>query len=54
MDPRRTFNGSCEIPAKTVHYFSDGTGRDVYIAHNSGGMIAAKEVKTAFELGNLE
>ena len=36
---------------KSVHYLSDGTGRDNYIAVNSGGLIVSKETKTAFAIG---
>lgn len=44
-------NGFGQLAAKTMHYFSNGSGRDSYIATNCGGLFAPQEVKTAFELG---
>ena len=51
MDVKRSSAGFTQISPKTLHYFSNGTGRDGYIATNCGGLIAPMEVKTAFELG---
>ncbi len=53
MEFRKTTTGFNTTQAKTVHYFSNGTGRDFYIAHNSGGLIANKDVLTAFDLGTV-
>ena len=51
MDQKRSSTGFCHILPKTLHYISNGTGRDSYIATDCGGLIAPKEVKTAFDLG---
>ena len=53
MDIKRSSNGFCSISPKTQHYFSNGGGRDGYIATNSGGLIAPIENKTTFELGTF-
>lgn len=34
----------CEIPAKTVHYPADGTGRDTYIKKNNGGLLISPRI----------
>ena len=54
MEVKRSSVGFSQISPKTLHYFSNGTGRDSYIATNCGGLIAPQEVKTAFELGNFD
>ena len=51
MDAAKTSIGFTTVVPKTIHYFSNGTGRDSYIATNCGGLVAPKELKTAFELG---
>ncbi len=52
MDANMVFNGRCEIPAKTLHYFSNGTGRDSYIATNSGGLISGPKQRLPLEVAN--
>ena len=42
------------IPAKSIHYQSDGSGRDTYIGINNGGLMVTEENKTAFSIGNLQ
>eukprot|EP00826_Nyctotherus_ovalis_P005781 TRINITY_DN11313_c0_g1_i5.p1 TRINITY_DN11313_c0_g1~~TRINITY_DN11313_c0_g1_i5.p1 ORF type:complete len:198 (-),score=12.26 TRINITY_DN11313_c0_g1_i5:57-650(-) len=39
MTMRRAFT---PIMGRTAFYFADGTGRDLYIANNNGGMTSAK------------
>eukprot|EP00831_Metopus_contortus_P085041 TRINITY_DN9792_c0_g1_i1.p1 TRINITY_DN9792_c0_g1~~TRINITY_DN9792_c0_g1_i1.p1 ORF type:complete len:277 (-),score=27.24 TRINITY_DN9792_c0_g1_i1:6-836(-) len=44
MVSKVSITGNCSIPAKSLHYFSNGTGRDGYISSNSGGLIAPRKV----------
>ncbi len=53
MDLRSSSNEFNQLAAKTLHYFSNGSGRDSYIATNCGGLFAPQEVRTAFELGTF-
>jgi len=46
MDMRKS---TTNINAKTAFYFSDGTGRDSYIAINNGGMTASKSKGVVME-----
>lgn len=47
----RTSAGFGHIPAKSVHYQSNGFGRDRYISANSGGLMQPEETVTAFSIG---
>eukprot|EP00826_Nyctotherus_ovalis_P033730 TRINITY_DN2747_c0_g1_i20.p1 TRINITY_DN2747_c0_g1~~TRINITY_DN2747_c0_g1_i20.p1 ORF type:complete len:189 (+),score=27.56 TRINITY_DN2747_c0_g1_i20:115-681(+) len=47
----RTSAGFGHIPAKSVHYQSNGFGRDRYISANSGGLMQPEETITAFSIG---
>ncbi|CAG9312453.1 unnamed protein product [Blepharisma stoltei] len=38
---RRFYSPVPKLPAPITKYHSDGSGRDIYIAHNSGGLQAA-------------
>ena len=42
---------SSEIPAKTTHYWSNGTGRDTYVLENSGGLLLPQPKKDPIVLG---
>ena len=43
MDNKAAILGTCTIPPKTLHYFSNGTGRDTYIGTNCGGFFAERK-----------
>eukprot|EP00826_Nyctotherus_ovalis_P033735 TRINITY_DN2747_c0_g2_i4.p1 TRINITY_DN2747_c0_g2~~TRINITY_DN2747_c0_g2_i4.p1 ORF type:complete len:182 (-),score=31.92 TRINITY_DN2747_c0_g2_i4:155-700(-) len=49
----RTSAGFGHIPAKSVHYQSNGFGRDRYISANSGGLMQPEETITAFSIGTF-
>lgn len=44
-------SGSGYVPAKSIHYQSNGAGRDRYISANSGGLMQPEETVTAFSIG---
>ena len=47
----RTTTGFGHVPAKSIHYQSNGFGRDRYISVNSGGLMQPQETVTAFSIG---
>eukprot|EP00831_Metopus_contortus_P012829 TRINITY_DN1516_c0_g1_i5.p3 TRINITY_DN1516_c0_g1~~TRINITY_DN1516_c0_g1_i5.p3 ORF type:complete len:151 (+),score=24.79 TRINITY_DN1516_c0_g1_i5:112-564(+) len=43
MMSKVAITGNSPIPPKTLYYYSNGTGRDTYIATNCGGLFAARK-----------
>ena len=47
------WKGNVLMPAKTIHYQPNGTGRDGYIHINSGGLMLNEGIKHPFSNGKL-
>ena len=50
MEFRKTYSA---IAPKATFYFSDGTGRDAYIAINNGGLTVSKAGNTSVDHGTV-